>query len=66
MKTVAQILRTTKKGDVLRAGKRKWVIGDKMDGTIIGIPDNKATKFEIWSHGIEQAAVIPGLKVVKS
>lgn len=65
MKTIAQILKTTKKGDVLRAGKRKWVVRDKFDGIIVASPANKATKFELWSSGIENAAVIPGLKVVK-
>lgn len=65
MKTVAQILKKTKIGDILRAGRRKWRVTDRIDKVMVATPANKATTFELWSSGIEDAAVIPGLKVVK-
>jgi hypothetical protein len=64
MKTVAQILKKTKLGDVLVSGVYKWVIVDKdFDGATIAKPANKRTSFELWSVGVESVAVIPGLKV---
>ena len=63
-KTVSQILKTCKVGDVLRAGNRKWVVVDGWDRITIARPANKLTTFELWSEGIEKAAIIPGLKKV--
>lgn len=66
MKTISQILKKTKKGDILRAGRLKWIVTDmNFDRCIVASPANKLTKFELWSYGIENFAVIPGLKVVK-
>jgi hypothetical protein len=66
MKTISQVLKTAKLGDVLKAGRRRWVVVDvDYDGCIIAKPTNVATKFELWSEGIENAAIIPGLQVVK-
>ena len=65
MKTISKILKTAKLGDVLRAGKLKWIVIDMdFDGCVVAKPGNVATKFELWSHGIENVAVIPGLKVI--
>lgn len=72
MKTIAQILKKTKKGDILNAGKRYWrVVETDFDGIIVASPITKKGKpyrngFEIWSSGIESIAIIPGLKVVKT
>ena len=66
MKTIAEILKKAKMGDVLTAGRRKWVVIETdWDGCVIARPANKYTKFELWSSGIENVAVIPGLKVVQ-
>lgn len=69
MKTIAQILKPCKKGDILVAGRRRWKVieglSDNRDRVVIALPVNKATTFELWSCGVESVAVIPGLKVVK-
>jgi hypothetical protein len=66
MKTISKILKTAKLGDTLKAGRRRWVVVDMdFDGCIVARPANVATKFELWSVGIESVAVIPGLEVVK-
>lgn len=66
MKTVAQILKKAKVGDILVAGICKWEVVDKnFDGATIAIPKNKRTSFELWSVGVESMAIIPGLKVKK-
>jgi len=64
MKTVSEILKTCKLGDILIAGRRKWKVTDMdYDGNVVvARPDNKLTKFELWSEGIESVAAIPGLK----
>jgi hypothetical protein len=67
MKTISKILKTAKLGDVLRAGKLKWVVVDmNFDGCAVAKPGNVATKFELWSVGIESVAMIPNLKVVRN
>lgn len=71
MKTISKILKNTKKGDILTDGKRYWkVVDTNFDGCVVaspakknGEPSNKG--FELWSSGIENVAIIPGLKVVK-
>ena len=66
MKTIAQILKKTKVGDVLVAGRRKWMVVDTdYDGAVVACPANKITGFELWSVGIESVAIIPKLKVLK-
>lgn len=66
MKTIAQIIRKAKLDDVIVAGKLKWIITDTdFDGCVIATPANKFTKFELWSKGMEEVSIIPGLKVVK-
>ena len=66
MKTISKVLKTCKLGDTLRAGRLKWTVTDmNFDRCIVASPANKATKFELWSVGIESVAVIPGLKVVR-
>jgi hypothetical protein len=71
-KTIAQVLKTCKKGDLLTNGKLYWKVVDtnfdyhvtvaspcKKNGDRIG------SGFEIWSSGIESVAIIPDLKKVK-
>lgn len=71
MNTVAQILKKTKPGDILTNGKLYWKVNStKFDGCVVASPVTKTGKpsgrgFEIWSSGIENVAVIPGLRVLK-
>ena len=71
MKTIAQILKKCKLNDILTDGKRYWkVIDENFDHLVVACPikkDGSPNKkgFEIWSGGLEQVAVIPGLKKVK-
>lgn len=71
MRTIAQVLKTANLGDVLTNGKLYWKVNSKrMDECLVASPITKAGLpkmggFEIWSSGIEDVAVIPGLKVVK-
>jgi hypothetical protein len=65
-KTIAQILKKGKLEDILVAGKLRWRIASlDYGGLIIAFPANKATKFELWSAGVESVAIIPGLKIAK-
>lgn len=66
IKTIAQILKTTKKGDILRAGRRKWIVGNKFDGHFVASPANNLTTFELWSCGVESVACIPNLRIYKN
>lgn len=72
MKTIKQVLSKAKLGDVLTNGKLYWKItDDNFDYYIkIASPITKAGKpsksgFELWSSGIENVAIIPGLRIVK-
>lgn len=71
MKTIAQILKKTKPGDMLTNGKLYWKVNStKFDGCVVASPVTKKGEssgrgFEIWSSGIESVAVIPGLKILK-
>jgi len=66
VKTVAQILKKSKVGDILVAKRLKWKVIDlNFDGAVVASPANKITNFELWSTGVESVAVIPGLKVKK-
>lgn len=70
MKTIAQVLKKAKLGSVLTDGTRYWKVVDlNFDGNIVaspvtkkGLPSKKG--FELWSSGIEQVAIIPGLRVL--
>lgn len=70
-KTIAQILKKCKKGDILSAGRLYWkVVDTDFDGCVVASPCTKRglsskSGFEIWSSGIEKVAIIPGLKVIK-
>lgn len=66
MKTIAQILEGAELGDRLIAGEYEWEVKDlDFDTCIVAVGVNDKTDFELWSKGIEQVAVIPGLKLKK-
>lgn len=66
MKTIAEVLKQAELGDLLVSGKYEWKVVDlDFDGSIVATGNNEDTDFEIWSNGIEEVAVIPGLKIVK-
>lgn len=62
MKTIQKVLEDCKVGDVLTAGKLRWKVATTdFDGVVVAVPDNKATKFELWNEGLESVACIEGL-----
>jgi hypothetical protein len=69
-KTIAQVLKSAKPGDMLTDGKRYWRVNRfKFDSCMIASPCAKDGRpvcrgFELWSKGIETVAVIPGLRVM--
>jgi len=73
MRTIAQILKKAKTGDVLTDGRLYWrVVDTTFDNYIVvASPITKSGKpsksgFELWSSGIEKVAIIPNLKIVKN
>lgn len=63
-RTIAQILNSSKLVEKLTDGKHIWIV-DEFDGIKIGKPVKKTKKsFEIWASGLEQYAILPGLKKV--
>jgi hypothetical protein len=72
MKTIKQVLSKAKIGDIFTNGKLYWkVIDTNFDGAVVACPITKTGKpsksgFELWSTGIEEVAIIPGLRKVKN
>lgn len=72
MKTIKQFLSKAKVGDVFTNGKLyQEVVDTDFDGAVIASPITKTGKryrkgFELWSTGIEEVTIIPGLRKVKN
>ena len=67
MKTIYEVMKTAKVGDLLTDGVRTWKVVDDV-GEVFGIPLKYNKKsFELWSAcEFEKVAVIPGLRVIRS
>lgn len=64
-RTIAEVINSAKVGDVLTDGKRKWKIVE-FDDILIGMPMKKGKgSFEIWATGLEEHAILPGLRIEK-
>jgi len=65
MKTISEILKTTKAGDILTNGKLRWIVKIDETGEKIAFPLTKKS-FELWENcTFEKVAVIPGLRIMK-
>ena len=64
MKTIAQVMKKARKGDLLTDEKRVWKV-ENWGGTRIAVPC-EAKSFELWATGrMEKIAIIPRLRIVK-
>lgn len=73
MKTIAQILKSSKDGDIITDGKRYWLMNKGLDRDSVAIPikgkinkSHNPDSFELWPDcKLEKAVVLPGLKILK-
>jgi hypothetical protein len=63
MKTIAQILKNAKLGQLFSDGKRVWKVTDEnFDGAVVASPVKGKPSVELWSKGIEQITYMPELR----